>query len=89
MLHYIWCTPLWLIVAEAFGGSPTLSIEERLCLVRATTQTLEILSVAFQTYHYVKSTLSAEANGGLVQPSPHYAQATATECARTYALRYL
>ena len=89
MLHYIRCAPLWLLVAEKFGCSPALNIEERLCLQSVTPQSLNILSVVFQTYHFVKASLSSEANGGLLQPSPHYAQSTAAECAHTYAHRYL
>ncbi len=88
MLHYIRCTPLWLIVAEAFGCSSALCIEERLCLRDATPRSMNTHSVVFQTYHFVKASLSSEANGGLVQPTPHYAQCTASECAKAYAHRY-
>ena len=88
LLHYIYCAPLWLIASEAFGCSSSLSVDERLCFADVTPQTVHIHAVAFQVYHFLKSKLAADADGGLVQPAPQYAQQVAVECSLTFCARY-
>ena len=79
--HYLFCSPLWQITSEALGFSPPLSIEMRLCMSECSPQGITLLALAVQVYHYTKAQLKVDAEGGLVQPSPLYAQTVAQECA--------
>ena len=82
--HYLYCSPLWQIAAEALGFSPPLRIEERLCLVKCTPQSVSLLALAFQVYHYTKAQLNESSEGGLVQPTPLHAQTVAQDCSKTF-----
>ena len=86
--HYLLCPSLWLVVAEDLGTVPPLGVEMRLCMSEVCPQSVSMLALAFQTYHYTKSQLKVSAQGGLVQPSPHFTQTVAQECVRTYRFHY-
>ena len=53
--HYIVCAPLWLLASEILEIPTPFQIPERLCINNPSLQSLQLLALCFQGYHFAKS----------------------------------
>ena len=67
LLHYLYCTPLWLIAGEVLGLVPPLDISERLCIAKPSEISDRMLALCFQIYHFAKSNWDGTMNGQRIQ----------------------
>ncbi len=80
--HYLMCTPLWLICSRALSVEAPLHLGERICVMNPSVETLQLLALCFQVYHYTKS--RAKELGGFHAIGSNHAQTIAFESARTF-----
>ena len=85
LLHYLQCSPLWQLSAEALRVSVPLDLRERLCILNPLVERMQLLALCFQGYYYAKANCEGEGTPAfIVQKNSNRMQAIVQEAMRTF-----
>ena len=57
ILHYLLCSPLWLICSESLGVESQWNLMSRICVCNPLPESAQLLSLVFLVYHHTRSRL--------------------------------